>query len=141
MAVRHEAAVLQQEPRRRRRAATRLDAEPAAWQEFGAGVLALRRPWNWDGARSRAIRASACRAAVAFAREAVAVRPDLGLPRLSGSYRGAVSLTWDAPQESLTVFVRTADLGRVEYHWETLAYDYGGGTGTRQDVLERLIRL
>jgi len=78
---------------------------------------------------------------VTFAREAVAVRPDLGLPRPSGSYRGAVALTWDAPQESLTVFVRTADLRRLEYHWETLAYEYGGGTATREEVLQRLVGL
>jgi len=104
-------------------------------------VLGLRRPWNWDGERSRAIRASACRAAVTFAREPVSVRPDLGFPRPSGSYRGAVALTWDAPQESLTVFVRTPDLKRLEYHWATLAYEHGGGTAEREEVLDRLGRL
>jgi hypothetical protein len=104
-------------------------------------VLSLRRPWNWDGERSRAIRASACRAAVAFAREVLDRRPDLGLPRVSPSHRGAVALTWYSDGESMTVFTASASSPTVEYLWNGTDYSYEDGAAARDDLIERIASL
>jgi hypothetical protein len=91
---------------------------PALPDEYSARLLSLRRRHNWDGEGAKAVTLKACRAALRFL-EAVRYRqPDLPLPRLAPSVRGAVSLYWRKETEHLVASISSSDPTHVLLHWE-----------------------
>lgn len=109
--------------------------------EFRDRILGLERRYNWDGAGARAVCKSACKAAVQFLEWARAHRPDLSLPRPSPSPRGGVMLTWRSGERHLTVRFSSGEIDPLPYEWEGPDYDYGSGTGSREEVLARILAL
>jgi hypothetical protein len=87
-------------------------------EEFRARLLSLRRRGNWNGEGALPVTTGACRAALKFIEAARSREPDLPLPRLAPSVRGAVSLSWKNEHEHLVVSIPSDDPRSVLLHWE-----------------------
>ena len=111
----------------------------SALADFQSKVMSLQRPWNWDYEGGRAIRRSACAAALDFVRR-IRHKKDavLPLPRVSPSRRGAVALTWRIGEESLTVFFSVRGAKTLYYQWEHADLTSEAGNETRENLIERL---
>jgi hypothetical protein len=109
--------------------------------EYGERILGLRRRRGWAGEGSRAIPLAACRAALRFVRLVRFVWPNLPLPRVAPSVRGAVSLYWRNGDEHLVVAVSSGDLDRLAIHWEGQGRRPGDEEGDYRRALAHLVSL
>jgi hypothetical protein len=100
-------------------------------------ILAMARPRGWYGAKSRAIRVGACRAAVAFVDSVLREWPRLALPEISPSLRGGVTLAWRFGDVSLLVRTFSAN-GPVYFQQEGPNCRVQTGMEDRERVLQRL---
>ena len=99
-------------------------SSPEIPAEYRQNVLALQRRKDWDGEGAEPITAAACRAALRFVELVVSATPELTLPRVAPSVRGAVSLYWRNGDEHLVVAISSGDLARIAIHWEGPAGGY-----------------
>jgi hypothetical protein len=104
-------------------------------------ILAFQRPFNWDYEGGKAIRRSACMAAIDFIHRIKANNPALALPRVSPSNKGAIALTWRSGEQSLTVFFSTGHTKSLDYHWEGPNFTFGIGQDSREHLINRILSL
>ena len=87
--------------------------------ELAQRIRGMQRSRDWDGAGARAVRKSACEAAIILLGM---VRGRFPYPIVSPSVRGAVMLTWRFPEYSVSAFVANSDLNTIQCQIEGPEY-------------------
>jgi hypothetical protein len=111
---------------------------PAALRER---ILSLERPANVQSEGALPITRSACEGAIALLERALARIPDLPLPAVSPSVRGAVALFWEHQGFRLMVQVDSGDLDRLRFQWATPDRQVKQGEEAAEQVIERLLSM
>ena len=108
---------------------------------FDGRVLRLVRKSNWDEEGGRAISQIACRSALRFVRRVCGLNPNLPMPVVSPSKRGAVALTWRTKTQSITLFFTNVLRHEVAYRVEGIDFAYKNAVASRQQLIERISKI
>lgn len=114
---------------------------PAVPSAFAQQVLGLKCPRDWHPEGGQPISAGACKAAIAFVEDVLARRDTLPLPLASPDLRGQVALTWRLDDRSFTVLFPSDRSHKMGYHSEGPGFRYEKGTGSREDIIQRVLAL
>lgn len=106
-----------------------------------AKIMGMARPARWNGPGSRAIRKSACGAAIDFVHAVERQTVGIPLPRVGPSQLGGIALQWRFGNVHYMIRVASDDPDHLYFQREGPGFKHDSGTISRDRAIADMVAL